>query len=197
MQSKLKRFKSDLYKIDILKAHIGNCIYNGNRLENNEEILINFKKLYHSLDSESSINNIMIKLIKLEKDIVKQISNNNSNDILKYLLSLIINEKLNLLHDNKKVIEEILELSEQTMSSENQELKTAISIVLEEFINDEPEYKTIKDKLENAIVTVKGYDRALKMMKRYETYDEVIVNPELKKLINNLQIIFDSNYMYF
>lgn len=197
MQPKLEYFKSDLYKIDILKAHIENCIYNGNRLENNEEVLINFKKLYHSLDSESSINNIMIRLIKLEKDIVKQISNNNSNDILKYLLSLIINEKLNLLHDNKKVIEEILELSEQTMSSENQELKTAISIVLEEFINDEPEYETIKDKLENAIVTVKGYDRALKMMKRYETYDEVIVNPELKKLINNLQIIFDSNYMYF
>lgn len=221
MEDRLNYIGSDKYKIEIFKKALPQEILEMKYLqeqkrypflESNDNIvinklLINFENLYEELSEITVVNEVLIKLILIEKCFINEVYKNEINVKLENLLFFIINAKLNLLIDTKGVIEKVIELTQFAMASENEELQKAGNIIINELMKDDEKYESISNRLNNALMIIEDYNKALEIISNYNitlnNYQEhgidrnLISETSLKEIVSlceKVKIIIDDNY---
>lgn len=219
MESKLDYIGSDEYKIGAFKKKLEQEILKiaylreQNRLPFSgwndniviEKVLSNFKHLYNKLNENIAVNEVLVKLILIEKYLLSEVCANETNVNLENLLFFIINAKLELLTNTRNIVQNVVELTQSAISSDNQELKKAGSVIINELLKHD-EYEPINRKLNNALTIIEEYNRALETIKSYniisninesEIYSnsiEKIKSQEVTSLCEKIRVIIDRNY---
>ena len=221
MEDRLNYIGSDKYKIEIFKRALYQEILEVTYLqeqkiyplsESNDNIVINkvlsnFKNLYEELSENIVINEVLTKLILIEKCLINEVYRDGMNVNLKNLLFFIMNAKLDLLVDNKGVIEKVVELTQLAITSRDKELQKAGNVIINELVNNDGKYESISNKLNNALIIIEDYSQALEIINNYNitlnNYQEhgidrnLISDTSLKGVVSlceKINIIICDNY---
>lgn len=195
---KINVFKESLkHKIEELKSCLGMSSYYTDDFAYLEILVNKLGVLYNNTNKKSKVNEIILNLISLEREILLQIAEyENSYVRLENILHFILDEKVDLLIDNKAALSLILDLA-SSIRSNNGNLKVAGDIVINE-LNDNQKTKSIKNMIENASYNVSRYSSALQTVSSYNkdksgySTSEIA---ELSKFNKRLTDIID-NYIY-
>lgn len=157
----------------------------------------NMDKLYNKLSKDISLREVIIDLILLEREIIKEVYKDGVDVELENLLFFIMDSKLKLLIDDKSIADEIVKIAKSAKSSENKKLNKVGNLIMKK-LTDEIHNASLEDRLIDIVESIDEYNKALGTIASLsEELNETVnvkFDDDVEILNNELKNIMSTNY---